>query len=103
MPREVRLRRGLDAVGVVPVVHGVEITLEYPVLRPPVAELDRETGLLDLALERLLAARVEVAHELLGDRRSTLEHLAGAQIAPERARDPDVVDTAVLVEAAIFD
>ena len=101
--REVRLGGGLDAVGVVPVVDGVQVGLEDPRLRPLVAELDREAGLLDLAVERLLAARVHVPDELLADRRAALDHLAGADVGPERAQDPDVVDAAVLVEALVLD
>ena len=73
------------------------------VLRPAVAQLDREAGLLDLAPERPLAAGVEVAHELLRNRGSTLDYLARAEVAPERTRDPDVVDAAMLVEAAVLD
>src|SRR5438067_1012594 len=103
MAREVRLRGGLDAVGVIPVVDGVQVAGENLVLRPAAAELDRETRLPDLALEGPLAAGVEVAHELLRDRRSALDDLAGADVAPESAGDPDVVDAAVLVEAAVLD
>ena len=48
---EVRLRRGLDAVGVVSVVDGVQVGREDPALRPAVAQLDRQAGLLDLPVE----------------------------------------------------
>src|SRR5947208_6434209 len=103
MAREVRLRGGLDAVGVIAVVDGVQVAGEDLVLRPAAAELDREARLLDLALEGALAAGVQVADELLRDRRSAFDDLAGADVAPERAGDPDVVDAAVLVEAAVLD
>src|SRR5262249_37800978 len=63
----------------------------------------REAGLLDLALEGALAADVEVADELLGDRRAALDDLARADVLPERTRNALVVDAAVLVEAAILD
>src|SRR6266581_1761267 len=103
MAREVRLRGGLDAIGVIAVVDGVQVAGEDLVLRPAAAELDREARLLDLALEGALAAGVQVADELLRDRRSAFDDLAGANVAPERAGNPDVVDAAVLVEAAVLD
>src|SRR5437763_5668739 len=103
MAREVRLRGGLDAVGVIAVVDRVQVAGEDLVLRPAAAELDRETRLSDLPLEGALATGVEVAHELLRDRRSAFDDLAGADVTPECTRDPDVVDTAVLVEAAVLD
>ena len=37
------------------------------------------------------------------DRRAALDDLAGADVGPECARDPDVVDAAVLVEALVLD
>src|SRR5438876_9565209 len=101
MAREIRLRGGLDAVGVIAVVDGVQVADEDLVLRPAAAELDRETRLLDLALEGALAAGIEVAHELLRDRGSAFDDLAGADVTPESAGDPDVVDAAGLVEAAV--
>ena len=73
--REVGLRRGLDPVGVVAVVDLVHVLVEDPVLRPAAAQLDREARLLDLALERPLLRDVEVAHELLRDRRAALDDL----------------------------
>src|SRR2546423_5578676 len=103
MAREVRLRGGLDTVGVIAVVDRVQVAGEDLVLRPAAAQLDREARLLDLALEGPLAAGVEVAHELLRNRRPAFDDLAGADVAPERAGDPDVVDAAVLVEAAVLD
>src|SRR5437763_1102181 len=65
---EVRLGRGLDPVGVVAVVDLVHVLGQDPALRPAAAELDREAGLLQLALEGPLLRDVEVADELLGDR-----------------------------------
>ena len=72
-------------------------------LRPLLRQLDREAGLLDLAVERLLLADVEVAHELLRDRRAALDDLPGAEVRPRSARDADVVDAAVLLEAPVLD
>ena len=101
--REVGLRGRLDAVGVVAVVDGVQVLVEDLRLRPLARELDRETRLFQLALERLLLADVEVADELLRDRRAALDDLAGRHVLPRGARDALVVDAAVLVEAAVLD
>ena len=101
--REVRLRRRLDAVGVVAEVDLVHPRGQDPVLRPVPAELDREAGLLDLPLEGPLARDVEVADELLRDRRAALDDAALRHVATRGAEDPLVVDAAVLVEAPVLD
>src|SRR5262249_37780634 len=103
VPGEVRLRRRLDAVGVVPVVDGVQILVEDVVLRVPAAELDGEAGLFELALERTFPPDVEVPDELLRDRRAALDDLPRADVLPEGPRDAFVVDAAVLVEAPVLD
>ena len=72
-------------------------------LRPLVGELDRETRLAQLARERPLARDVEVPDELLRDRRAALDDLALADVGPERARDADRVDAAVLPVALVLD
>jgi hypothetical protein len=93
----------VDAVRPAPVEDGVEVVLQDPVLRPPAVEPDGETGLDRLPLERDLVPDVEVADELLRERRAPLDDLAGADVLRERTRDPLEVDAAVLVEAAILD
>ena len=100
---EVRLRRGLDAVGVVPEVDLVQVAREDPVLRVHVLELLGEAGLLDLAVEGDLLADVEVADELLRDRRAALDDVAALHVLDGSADDALPVDTAVLVEAAVLD
>ena len=102
--REVRLRRRLDPVRVAAVEDLVQVAGEDPVLRPLPVELDREAGLLDLALERpLVRHRVEVAHELLRDGRAALDDAPGLDVLHQRAGDALEVDAAVLVEAAVLD
>src|SRR5436190_8509750 len=101
--REVGLRGRLDSVRVVAVVDGVHIRAEDPVLRSVAGELDRQARLLDLALERPLPGDVEVADELLRDRRAALDDSAGAQVLRRGAEDALVVHAAVLVEAAVLD
>src|SRR5436305_5799677 len=76
--REERLCRRLRTVCRASVEHLVEIRVEDALLRPHLRELDREAGLLYLAREG--SARVpdvQVAHELLRDRRTALDDLAG--------------------------
>ena len=70
--------------------------LQDPVLRLLARELDREARLRRLAAEglrRLLD--VEVARELLRDRRPALHDVAGANVREERAHDAGVVERAV--------
>ena len=103
--REVGLRRSLDAVGVVPVIDLVHVRGEDPrastssrasliarhasvVLRPSVCDL---------------LADVQIAHELLRDRRAALHDLARADVRVERAHDAEIVEAAVLVETPVLD
>ena len=100
---EVGLGRRLDPVGEVPVVHLVEVRGEDALLRPRIVELDRETRLLQLPLHGPLVGDVEVAHELLGDRRTTLDDLTGPDVREHGTRDALRVDAAVGVEPAVLD
>src|SRR5207247_1429737 len=59
--------------------------------------------LLHLAPEGALVADVELADELLRDRRAALDDLARADVLPRGAGDALVVDAAVLVEAPVLD
>ena len=102
--REVGLRRGLDAVGLVAVEDLVHVGGEDPLLRPALLELHREAGLLQLARDRaLLVADVERPRQLLGEGRRALHRLAALQVGERGADDADVVEGAVLVEAAVLD
>src|SRR2546421_4374670 len=99
--REVRLSGGLDPVRVVAVVDLVLVRVQDLLLRPALAQLDREAGLLELALDRPLPRDVEVAHELLGDRRAALDDLAVPHVLPESAHNALRVDAAVTVETSV--
>jgi hypothetical protein len=101
--REVRLRGRLDAVRLAAVVDLVQVRSQDLPLRPLVRKLHGETGLPQLARERLLARDVEIADELLRDRRAALNNLALRHVGPERARDADGVDAAVLPVALVLD
>jgi hypothetical protein len=73
---EVRLGRRLDPVGAASEVHGVQVAGEDRLLGLVALELDRQERLLDLPLEALLVARVDVLDVLLGDRGPALLDLA---------------------------
>ena len=100
---EVVLGGCADPVGPVAEVHVVEIELQDLVLGVRPLEADGVLGLLDLPLEGLLVAGVEVLHELLRDGGAALDHLAGADVRHERASDRFDVDGAVVVEAVVLD
>ena len=72
-------------------------------LRPGIAELDREARFLELALHGALVGDVEVADELLRDRRAALHDLTRLHVGPDGAGDPLRIDAAVLVEAPVLD
>ena len=66
--------------------------------------LDRQLGLDDLLTDRvLIAAEVEVAHELHRDRRPSLQRFAVRDVLDGGAEDPRQVDAVVLVEALVLD
>ena len=100
---EIGLRRRLAAVGDAAVGDDVQIRAEDLVLGPVLRHLDGEPRLLDLALERLRVGQVDVADELLLDRRGPLDDVAGLEVVEEGAGDALVVDSAVLVEALVLD
>src|SRR5207244_1560528 len=86
MLREVRLRGRFDPVGVVAVEDLVHVRVEDPRLRLLARELDRETCLGGLPAERLRRLLdVEVSRELLRDRGTALNDVAGANVREERA------------------
>ena len=106
--REEDPRRRFDAHGGLPVDravgHVVQVLLEDPLLGVQLLQVVGHLGLADLPREVALGVLdVEVADELLGDRGSTLERLAGGHVLDRRACDAGQVDPAVLVEAAVLD
>src|SRR6185437_8277012 len=84
--------------------HLVQVRGEDLLLRPDAGELLGEAHLLDLARDRpLVRADVEVADELLRERRAALHDSTGLRVGIQRARDALVVERAVLPETAILD
>jgi hypothetical protein len=99
---EVRARRGLDAVGAVPVVDLVEVHLEDLGLRVHLLDAERDHQLLELAVERALVRQEQVAGELLRDRRAALRRVEAEQVRDRGAQDAAQVDAPVAVEVAVF-
>ena len=98
---EVGHRGRLDAVGAAAEVDGVEVALEDLLLALLTLELEREEGLLELALEGALLGEVEDLHVLLGDGRRALGAVA-AGVAERRAEDALGVDALVGPEALVL-
>ncbi len=103
--REVDLRGRLGAVRAVPVRNGVQVLLEDPLLGALLLELARDQRLVQLALQRDLVGdlRVDVPHQLLGQRRAALGHTPGLEVLDGGAADGLPVDAVVLVEAPVLD
>ena len=101
---EVGDARGLDAVGAMAVVDGVEVHHEDLVLGEHLLHLDRDVGLAHLAAEgvvKLLVGEDRVANELLRDGGGAFG--AACQVGEHRADDALRVDAVVLVEADVLD
>ena len=83
---------------------GVQVLVEDVVLGVLGLVLARHLRLLDLALDVVLGiVDVEVADELLGDRRGALADLTGLGVGDGGAEDRAHVDAAVLVEVRVLD
>ena len=103
---EVQPRRGLDAVGAVSEVHLVAVDGEDFLLRVALLDLDREDGLADFPLERLLFGQAElvfqIAGELLCQRAGSLRAPPLHDIGQRRDRDPPDVHPEMAVEFRVF-
>ena len=100
---EVRRGRGLQAIGLVPVVDLVEIHLEDLLLAERARRLEREDRLLDLAREGRVVPEEARLDELLGDRRPALGDAAARAICLERAHDSADIDAGVRPEGFVLD
>src|SRR6185295_18400941 len=99
---EVIARGRLDAVIAVAEVHQVEIEGEDLLLAVVLLQLDGDERLLDLAPPSALAGEEEDAGELHADRRSALDHPAGAHVGEPGAQDAHGIDAAVAEEVRVF-
>ena len=95
--------RGLPFVG--PVRRRVQVGVEDPAAAVRFEELFRQVRFFDLPLQRVFrVADVEVADQLLGDRRGALDRLAARQqVLPGGAGDPGGVERAVFPEVLVLD
>ena len=100
---EVRRGRGLQAIGLVPVVDLVEIHLEDLLLAERARRLEREDRLLDLSREGRVISEEASLDELLGDRRTALRDAAARAICLERSDDAADVDAGVRPERLVLD
>ena len=98
---EVRLGRGLDAVGAAAVVDGVEVVGQDLGLGLLLVDLQRDDQLLALAGQGLVLGQEVVLDVLLGDRGATLGRPA-LDRGDEGATDAGGADALVLVEAAVL-
>ena len=81
----------------------VGVHLEDLLLGEAMFELEGDNDLDELAFELLLRGKKEAARELHGERGATLAFAAGEQVVAQCAYQADVVDAAVIEEAAVFD
>ena len=100
---EVRRRRRVDAIRLVPVVDLVQVHLEDLVLAECARRLDGEDRLLDLPRERRLVTEEARLDELLSDRRAALADRATLRVRGERADDAADVDARVRPEGPVLD
>ena len=103
---EEHLRRRLDAGNVGAEADLIQVQLEDRVLGEGALQLDRDARLTELAGDLLLTAQMlgeDVPRQLHRDRREPLRVMQRRQVGLERAEDPPVVDTVVIVEALVLD
>ncbi len=100
---EVRARGRLDAVRPLPEVHRVQVLREDLILGEPVLELPCQHRLVDLPLQRLVVADVQLLHELLRDGRPALDDPARGDVRVGRPDDRSQVEPVVVVEALVLD
>ena len=101
---EVGARGGLDPVGALAEVDGVQVLGQDLVLVPLALEVVGERRLAQLLEHGPRVLRLErVLDELLGDGRGALDRAAGKQVLDHRAADPPEVHALVLVEALVLD
>ena len=97
------IARGLfDPVATVTEINVIEIELQNLVLPELLFQAPREECLFDFTRVGPLGVEEEILHDLLRDRRATLACATTLHIHDHRARDAEIVDPLVLVEARVF-
>ena len=101
---EVGARGGLDPVGALAEVDGVQVLGQDLVLVPLALEVVGEGRLAQLLEHGPRVLRLErVLYELLRDGRGALDRAAGKDVLDHRSADPPEVHSLVLVEALVLD
>ena len=80
----------------------VEIRLQNFGLAEPGLKADRHDRLIELAGQRLSGIQKQVLDQLLGDRATALDDVAGAQVSQQRAQHGARIDAVVVPELAIL-
>ena len=103
MLSEIDTGGGLDAIGAITEIRGVQVFGEDLRRLPLLGEVERKRGLAQLLENRPVALLLEgVLYELLGDRRGALGR-APAHIRDEGADDPLDIDSGICPEALVLD
>src|SRR6185369_16899070 len=100
---EIALGSGFDTIGAGAEINPVEVELENLSLGMLALEPKRKFNLLQFPLQRALLGQEQILGKLLGKRRSALRNAAMQNVGDRRTRNPDRIDAAVRIEAAIFD
>ena len=85
-----------------PEVDIVDVVFQDLVLGIPALGDVRHQHFLDLALPVALAGQKEVLHQLLGQRRAALAHVARREVDPGGLDDADQIDAVMLVKAMVL-
>ena len=99
---EIDLRGRGETVGALTQINLVHIHFEDLVLAEVFLDLPRQQDFIRLALQGLFTGQEEIARHLLRDGRGALLG-AARQVVQGRAGDAQIVDTAMFIEAVIFD
>jgi hypothetical protein len=83
-------------------VHLVQVHLEDAVLGVAALELQRQHGLLELALQALVGGQEQDLRQLLGDGAATFDDATAPVILHDGPGDADGVDAPVRVEATVL-
>ena len=101
---EVALRGGLDAVSAAAEVHPIKIEREDLLLGELGLQPDRQDQLLGLPPDALGRCEEEIARQLLGDGRATLQgRPVVGQVVEFGPRHPPRIESEVVVELAVLD
>jgi hypothetical protein len=96
-------RRGFGAVQTIAEIHLIQIELEELVLAELALQTPRQHRFLQLPEQRLVRRQKTLPRELLCQRTPALRGAMRTQVRRRSREDPNEIDTAVIVEALVFD